>query len=113
MIRRWLRPLSRLENALRLAAVMVLLGGLVGSGLIWRAQDRIERQQGGADADILTSPLDDRRQMRELELYGGKPAIMMEEAKAWFRGKALAKTVAVSSVIVAAGLLLVTVRKTD
>jgi hypothetical protein len=116
MIPNWLRPFALLENVLRLAAVAVLVAGLASSILIWRAQDRIERENGGAqaaDADIIPSPLDDRRQMRDLELYGGKGSVLMEEAKELLHGKPLAKTIAVASVIIAAGLFLVTVRQTD
>ncbi len=116
MIPNWLRPFAPLENVLRLAAVAVLVAGLASSILIWRAQDRIERENGGAqaaDADIIPSPLDDRRQMRDLELYGGKGSVLMEEAKQLLHGKPLAKTIAVASVITAAGLFLVTVRQTD
>jgi hypothetical protein len=116
MIPNWLRSLALLENALRLSAVVILAAGLGSSVLIWRAQDRIERANGGAqaaDPDALVSPLDDRRQVRDLELYGGKGVLLMEEAKELLHGKPLAKTVAVASAITAAGLFLVTVRRAD
>jgi len=48
-----------------------------------------------------------------LELYGGKGSVLMEEAKEMLHGKPLAKTIAVVSVITAAGLFLVTVRRPD
>ncbi len=116
MIPNWLRSFALLENVLRFSAVVVLVVGLGSSILIWRAQDRIERENGGAqaaDPDVLVSPLDDRKQLRDLELYGGKGSVLMEEAKELLHGKPLAKTIAVVSVITAAGLFLVTVRRPD
>jgi hypothetical protein len=116
MIPKWLRWLARLENALRCCAVAILAAGLCGSVLIWRAQDRMERGNAGAqagDADLLPSPLEDRRQLRDLEYYGGKGSVLLEELKESLHGKALAKTLAVVSVLTAAGLFLVTVRRRD
>jgi hypothetical protein len=111
-----LRTLALVEKALRCSAAVVLVVGLASSVLIWRAQDRIERQNVGgqaADADVLLSPLEDRKQLRDLELYGGKGSVLMEEAKGLFHGKALAKTIAVVSVITAGGLFLVSLRWPD
>jgi hypothetical protein len=116
MIPNWLRSLALLENVLRCCAVVVLVAGMASSILIWRAQDRLERQNGGAlaaDPDALLSPLEDRRQLRDLELYGGKGSVLVEEAKEMFHGKPLAKTIAIASVITAAGLFLVSVRWPD
>jgi len=113
MISNWLRRLALLENLLRFSAAVVLVVGLVSSFCIWQVQDRMARENAGpqfGDADVALSPLDSRKQLRDLELYGGKGAVLMEEAKELFHGKALAKTIAVSSIIAAAGLFLVTVR---
>jgi len=107
---------AQIETALRWSALVVLLAGLSGSVLIWRAQDRIERDNGSgqdADPDNSLPTLDSRKHLREVELYGGKAGVFMEEAKGLFHGKPLAKTIAVVSVITAAGLLLVTVRSPD
>jgi len=111
-----LRSFALLEKVLRWSAVAVLVAGLGVSVLIWRAADRIERETGGAqaaDPDALPSPLEDRKQLRELELYGGQGSVLMEQAKGMLHGKSLAKTVAVGSVITAAGLFLITVRRPD
>ncbi len=116
MIPNWLRSLALLENALRLCAAVILAAGLGSSILIWRAQDRIERAKAApqaGDLDVILSPLDDRKQLQQLEWYGGKSAVLTEEAKAMFHGKPLAKTIAVVSVLTAAGLFLVTVRRSD
>ena len=113
MIPHWLRPLGLFENLLRCLAAVILVAGLGSSLLIWRAQDRAERSGANPKGGLLVSPLDDRRQMRDLEYYGGKPAVMMEEAKGLFQGKPLARTIAIASVVLAAGLVLVSVRRTD
>lgn len=116
MIPRWLRRLDLLENKLKLAAILVLVAGLGCSLWVWKVQDRLEREsaaQQAGDTYVINSPLDDRKQLRELELYGGKPAVLLEEAKGLFRGKTLAKTIAAASIALAAGLYLVTVRSPD
>ncbi len=104
---------ARLERLLRWSAAAVLIFGLGASVLIWRAQDRIDRRGQGSDPEITVSPLDDRRQIQQLEVIGGKAGVMVEEAKGLFHGKGLAKTVAVVSVVTAAGLFLVSVRWPD
>lgn len=107
---------AQIEKALRWSAVVVLLVGLTASFLIWRAQDRIDRglvQGPASDPEILLSPLDSRQQTRELELYGGKTGVLMEEAKGLLHGKPLAKTVAVVTVVLSAGLVFVSVRWPD
>lgn len=118
MIRDWLRlrPFTLLENVLRLAAGVVLVIGLSSSIWIWRAQDRSERENAGVqvgDNEVNLSPLENRKQLRDLELYGGKGAVLMEEAKGLLQGKPLARTVAVVSVVTAAGLFVVTLRRPD
>ena len=116
MLAKWFRSLARLENALRLAAAVILVAGLVSSVLIWRAQDRLEREKVASqpgDPEVVLSPLEDRKQLGQLEYYGGDGVVLMEEAKALFHGKPLAKTIAVISTVSAAALFMVTVRRPD
>jgi len=93
--------------------VRVLVVGLGSAGLIWRAQDRIERQDEAAQAanpaDPL-SPLDSRKHVRDVEIYYGKTGVLVEEAGEMLHGKPLAKTIAVVSVMTATGLFLVAAR---
>lgn len=66
---------------------------------------RLHRPEPGAEAaqvvdpDALTSPLNDRNQSSEVEIYGGKGIVLMEEAKELLHGKALAETTAVVPII--------------
>jgi hypothetical protein len=95
---------------------MVLVAGLGSAVLIWRAQDRIEREDEAAqiaNPGAPLSPLDSRRQVRDVEIYYGKLGVLMEEADELLHGKPLAKTIAVVSVITAAGLFLVAARLRD
>jgi hypothetical protein len=111
-----LHSYARVEKALRWAAAVVLVSGLISSVLIWRAQDRLERQRRGsraAEVEAQVSPLENRKQLWQMEYYGGKGVVFLEEVKGWFHGKPLARTVAIASVITAAGLFLVTVRRSE
>ncbi|MGD0262556.1 MAG: hypothetical protein ABSD29_22560 [Verrucomicrobiota bacterium] len=84
--------------------------------MIWRAQDRIERENEAAqtaDPAAPLSPLDSRRQVRDVQLYYGNVGVLMEKADELLHGKPLAKTIAVVSVITAAGLFLVAARFPD
>jgi hypothetical protein len=90
--------------------------GLGAAVLIWRAQDRMDRENESAlaaDAQAPLSPLDSRRHTRDVELYSGKLGVLMEEAKELLHGKPLAKTIAVASVLTATGFFLVATRLPD
>ena len=104
---------ARLPATLNWLGVLVLLAGLGSAALIWRAQDRIDRENEAAlTADPATplSPLDSRRQVRDVELYYGNAGVLMEKADELLHGKPLAKSIAVVSVITATGLFLVAAR---
>ena len=104
---------AQVRRALKGLGVVVLLAGLGSAVVIWRAQDRIEREDAAAQAanpNAALSPLDSRRQVREVELYYGKLGVLMEEADELLHGKPLAKTIAGVSVIAATGLFLVAAR---
>lgn len=104
---------ARLRSVLNWCGVVILLVGLGSAGLIWRAQDRIERQDEAAQAAnpaAPLSPLDSRKHVRDVEIYYGKAGVLEEEAEELLHGKPLAKTIAVVSVITATGLFLVAAR---
>lgn len=89
------------------AGVVILLVGLGSGVLIWRAQDRVDRENEAAQAANPSAPLpplDSRKHVRDVEIYYGKLGLLIEEADELFHGKALANTIAVTSVIIAAGL---------
>ena len=107
---------ARLPSTLNWLGVLVLSAGLGSAVLIWRAQDRMDRENEAAqtaDPAAPLSPLDSRRQVRDVELYYGKTGVLMEKADELFHGKPLAKSIAVVSVIAAAGLFLVAARLRD
>ena len=115
---RWWQSISfaQLRSGLNWLGVAVLVVGLGSAVLIWRAQDRIDRENAAAeyaDPAAPLSPLDSRRQVRDVEMYYGKLGVLVEEAKELFHGKPLAKTIGVVSVLAAAGLFLVAARLGD
>ena len=108
--------LAQARSALNWLAVLVLVAGLVSAVLIWRAQDRIDREAQAAQAADPAAPLsslDSRRQMRDVEMYYGRFGVLTEEAAELLHGKPLAKTIGVVSVFTATGLFLVAVRLRD
>jgi hypothetical protein len=107
--------LAQARSALNWLAVLVLVAGLVSAELIWRAQDRLDREAEAAQADPTAplSPLDSRRQVRDVEMYYGKLGVLTEEAEELFHGKPLAKTIGVVSILSATGLFLFAARLRD
>lgn len=84
--------------------------------LIWRAQDQTEREEAAeqaANPSAPLAPLDSRKQVRDVEMYYGQLGVLVEEAEELLQGKALAKTIAFVSVIMATGLFLVAARLRD
>ena len=115
---KWLHSISfaQLRSRLNWLGVVVLVAGLGSAVLIWRAQDRIEREAEAAqsaDPAAPLSPLDSRKQVRDVEMYYGKLGVLMEEAEELLHGKPLAKTIAVVSVLTATGLFLFAARLGD
>ena len=107
---------SQLRSGLNWLGVVVLVAGLGSAVLIWRAQDRIEREAEAAqsaDPSAPLSPLDSRKQVRDVEMYYGKLGVLAEEAEELLHGKPLAKTIAVVSVLTATGLFLFAARLGD
>jgi hypothetical protein len=108
--------LAQARSALNWLAVLVLVAGFVSAVLIWRAQDRIDREAEAAqaaDPAAALSPLDSRRHVRDVELYSGQLGVLMEKADELLHGKGLANTIGVVSAITATGLFLVAVRLRD
>jgi hypothetical protein len=106
----------RLKRGLtpNLLGVIILLVGFGSAVFIWRAQDRIDRQDStGGTTDIAAAPLapeDSRRYTHDMELYSGKTGLLMDKWMRWFEGlthgKSLAKTIAVLSLVAASGCFL-------
>ena len=103
MLLNWRRsPLHR-------AGVLILMVGMSSAVLIWRHQDRIERENEAvqsADSATPLSPLDSRKHMRDMEIYSGKLGVLMERAGELFQGKALAKIIAFAAILASGSLFL-------
>jgi hypothetical protein len=109
MVPRFIASISpaRVRLIFHLLGLAILLGGYTGAILIWRAQDRLDTAgQSAAEAGLL-SPLDSRKDTRQLETYYGKSGLLMESCLEWVEslahGKPLAKTIIVVSSVAAIG----------
>ena len=99
----------RLRTLLFAASAIVLVAGLsAGLALYVTAEDEPE---ASADSALLLSPGSSKIYIREVQRFGGKTAVLFDEALRWFsdrwRGKALGKSVAVLGAALALGLYLV------
>jgi hypothetical protein len=93
--------------------VVILVVGLGSAVWIWRVQDRIDRENAAAqaaDPQAPLSPLDSRKHIRDMELNYGHLGVVMEEAAELLRGKPLAKTIVVLSLLISTGLFLIAAR---
>src|SRR5579863_7214640 len=103
-------PFARFRSMLTWSGVVILLVGLSSAALVWRAQDRIERESQAAQiANPATPlpPLDSGKHVRDVEIYYGKVGVLLEKADELFQGKTLAETIAFAAVIIASGLFFV------
>jgi hypothetical protein len=112
---KWLHSISiaQVRSALNWVGVGVLVAGLGSAVLIWRAQDRIDREHEAsqyADPSAPLSPLDSRKQVRDVEMYCGTLGVLVEAAEECLHGKPLARTIGVVSVLAAAGCFLAAAR---
>jgi hypothetical protein len=106
--------ISGLPRRLNLIGVVVLVLGLAGAALIYMTSTEDAGPSVGyvvADGATYTiAPGDSKKYQRNLELYGGKAAVLADELTSWFaglwRGRALAFTIAGISIAVAGGLFL-------
>lgn len=95
---------------------MILVIGLGSAVVLWRAQDKLEREEAAARADNPSgplAPLDSGKHVRDVEIYYGKAGLLMEQADELFHGKPLAKTIGISSMLIATGLFLLAARVSE
>ena len=105
---------AALKSRLTLAALLVLLLGLAGAGLIYAfAEETPPDAIGYIVVDGLKYPIEpgqSKRYVRDLEKFGGKASVLFDELGRWFarlwRGRNLALTIACLSIATAGGLLL-------
>jgi hypothetical protein len=104
---------AQLRSVLNWSGALILVVGLGTGVLMWRNQDRIDRENEAALAANPSAPippLDSGNHRRDVEIYYGKVGLLLEEAETWFHGKGLAKTIDALSVIAAAGFFVVAAR---
>jgi len=100
---------ARVRWILHVLGLVVLLAGYSGAALAWRAQVRIDQENAFLEANgaAQLSPLDSRKDTRQLEQMYGKSGVMaagwMEWAESLTHGKGLAKTLIVLSSATAIG----------
>ena len=109
-------PSARFRSLLNWSGLVIAVLGL-GSGVtIWRAQDRIERENEAAqivNPAAPLPPLDSRKHVRDVEIYYGKVGVLLEKADELFHGKPLTKIIGIVSIVTAIGLFLVASRVPD
>jgi len=104
-----------LRTSLRLISGIVLVVGLGGAILIYWTSNNTPNgvlgyEEGGGSVYPIR-PEDSRRYLRDMELYGGKANVLMDEFRRWFtglwRGQSLAFTVGFITVSISLGILYV------
>lgn len=100
-----------LRTILNIISVIILLVGLGSAFLIYRNAENVpvgilgyEEGDGGA---YPVMPDDSKKYLRDMELYGGKANVLMDQFRRWFiglwQGKSLAYTIAVISIFISLG----------
>jgi len=97
-----------LKTRLYLIASVILLVGLGSASMIYLTAKNDEENTLGYE---LSKPEYTKKYMRDLELYGGKANVLVEEFRNWFaglwHGKTLAYTVACITILISLGLFAV------
>jgi hypothetical protein len=104
--------IAYLHIYLHLISAIILLVGLGSALLIYRTAENTPygalgyEEAGGTVYPIM--PEDSKKYLRDLELYGGKANVIMDELRRWFiglwHGKSLAFTVACITIFVSFGV---------
>jgi hypothetical protein len=101
-----------LHTCLNLVSAVILLGGLGSAILIYRTAENapygaLGYETGGGTVYPIM-PDDSKKYQRDLELYGGKANMLMDELRRGFvglwHGKSLAFTVACLSILISFGV---------
>ncbi|MDA8432343.1 MAG: hypothetical protein M0Z60_05190 [Nitrospiraceae bacterium] len=108
------RPKGALRRRLQIAGAAILLAGLAGAAAVYgTAVDGPQRDAGYEMAGgqvYPVSPEDSKTYIHDMEVFGGKSAVVSDAFRRWFaglwHGKSLAFTVACSAVFISAGFFL-------
>jgi len=106
---------TNLQIRLYIIAVVMLLAGLTGAGIIYLSVEKDSVSFLGYDVEWGTVnpiyPEDSKLYKHNLELYGGKANVLASEFRQWFvglwHGKSLAFTVASITVAISTGVFFI------
>jgi hypothetical protein len=104
--------IARLHTWLNLISAMILVAGLGSAILIYQTAQNYSSGVLGYEVEggsvYPNMPEDSKKYLRDLQLYGGKANVLMDEFRRWFvglwHGKSLAFTVACISIFVSFGV---------
>jgi len=107
--------ISDLNTGLKIISVIVLVVGLGSAFLIYRTAGNVPNSiLGYEEGDGVVYPVmpdDSKKYLRDLELYGGKANVLMDEYRRWFvglwHGESLAFTVACITIFISFGVFYV------
>ena len=114
------RTPAKVHLIFRIIGIVVLVSGMSLAGILWHAQDELDRQARARQTNELGSqftealpPDDSKRYAYDVEKYYGKTGLLMDQATRALRslghGKGLAGTIAVVSILIVAGCFLISV----
>jgi hypothetical protein len=92
-----------------LIGLIILLIGLSSAALIYRSAEKkagdVLGYEQGSEGSYPVEPGDSKKYQRDLELYGGKANVLLDELRRWlvslWHGKSLAVIVAAFTIIIA------------
>ena len=106
--------ISRMKKRLYAACLLVLVAGLAGAGWIYQTADDGPDLSGAYQIIVVNgvpqtiAPNESKAYMRDLQRYGGKMAVIMDDFTRWWdglwHGKSLALTIAFLSVLTSLAL---------
>jgi hypothetical protein len=104
--------IADLHTCLNLIGVLILLVGLGSAILIYRIAEKDSNSvlgyEEGNGSVYPVRPEDSKKYLRDLELYGGKANVLMDEFRRWFiglwHGGSLAFTVACITIFISLGV---------
>ncbi len=95
------------QTRLNLLGALILLAGLLSAAVIYHHSAQAPGYAGEGAILYPTMSENTKRYRHELEVYGGRANVMLDDFSRWFtglwQGKALAKTIAFLSLVIAAG----------
>jgi hypothetical protein len=99
------------RKILNIISAIILLVGLGSAILIYRTSENVPTgvlgYEQGAGGSYPVLPEDSKKYLRDMELYGGKANVLMDQFRRWFiglwHGKSLAYTIAVISIFMSLG----------